>query len=147
MTKSKPPDVAALLAPLRAKEAALKAEKQAKQIKQPGGTRKKQGGGPFPADTNHSREALMTLVAIMKDPENPRLQMAAAKTLLDRGFKAALADASEIEANPPSQDDIDAAIALAKAVLDALAAGKSRGVEGQGAMAAERAPETDHAGG
>src|SRR5262249_3116383 len=105
MTESPPPDVPELMAPLRAKQPAKKPGRKAK--------RRKTGKN---SDASHRNEALMTLVAIMKDEENPRLQMAAAKTLLSSGFKAKLKEENSSN-EAPSQDDIDAALALAKRVL------------------------------
>lgn len=94
-------------------------------------------------------EALMTIVAIMKDHDDPKLQMAAAKMLLDKNLNvsalprgASLAPAPEQPTLAP--DDIDAAIALAKAVLDELATRKTQQLDGQGQMAADGTPRTDH---
>jgi hypothetical protein len=94
----------------------------------------------------HSREALMTLVAIMKDAEDPRLQIAAAKTLLDRGLKAPLETEEKIyeTKEAPSQDDIDAAIALAKKLLDELATRKATSLDGAGAVDPASAAPSDH---
>jgi hypothetical protein len=75
----------------------------------------------------HSREALMTLFAIMKDASEPRLQLAAAKVLLEKGGKTASIPLPQVT-EMPTTDEMDAAIALAKAVLDELADIKTAGV-------------------
>ena len=87
----------------------------------------------------------MTLVSLMKDDDNPRIQIAAAKALLSRHapenvlpepLDAALSD-----------DDIDHAIAVAKALLDELAARKAASLPGPGEMGDGGAPAATDAGG
>ena len=89
----------------------------------------------------------MTLVQIMKDDSDPRLQIAAAKVLLEKSEKRPLPLLNETDTGIPTADDIDAALAVAKAVLDELAQRKAGGVAGPGAMAAEGAPQPDHPAG
>jgi hypothetical protein len=106
---------------------------------------------PLMVTDDLSGEALMTIVAIMKDNDDPKLQMAAAKMLLDKNMKMPSLLRSEpmtsttTEAAPPTADDIDAAIALAKAVLDELAFSKTQKLDGAGAMVADRTAGTDNA--
>jgi hypothetical protein len=91
--------------------------------------------------SDHGRDAIMTLVSIMKDDSDPRLQITAAKALLDRNADMA----ASLEETAVSPDDIDAAIAVAKAVLDELAARKAGGVAGAGELAATGTPAADNA--
>ena len=85
----------------------------------------------------------MTIIAIMKDNDDPKLQMAAAKMLLDK--RAALAPAPMTdETISPTTDDIDDAIALAKKVLDALAGRKTQELDGAGEVDFNSAPAADH---
>lgn len=80
-----------------------------------------------------NEEAVMTLVAIMKDQEDPRLQLSAAKTLLQKSSSE-----NESQHNDAVTDchphEIDAAIAVAKALLDELARRKAACVSGTGQM-------------
>ncbi len=89
-----------------------------------------------------SQEALMTIIAIMKDNDDPKLQMAAAKVLLDRSAKPLSTHTPEV--SPPTEDELDAAIALAKKVLDALAGSKTQELDGQGTVVIEGASGTDN---
>jgi hypothetical protein len=91
------------------------------------------------------REAVQTLVTIMKNDNQPRLQIAAAKALLLRN--EAVKDVEKSEQQGDKGDDIDQAIALAKKLLDELAAGKTGGVPGEGAVAADGAAIADHPAG
>lgn len=84
----------------------------------------------------------MTIISIMKDNDDPKLQMAAAKVLLDRSAK--MPSANQTELDPLTSDELDAAIALAKKVLDALAGTKTQELDGQGAVVINRAPGTDN---
>ena len=95
----------------------------------------------------------MTIVAIMKDNDDPKLQMAAAKMLLEKSskmpnvFQANVTAMNSSEAVPPTPDDIDAAIALAKIVLDELAGRKAQKLDGKGAVVIDSAPGTDNTAG
>ena len=95
----------------------------------------------------------MTIVAIMKDNDDPKLQMAAAKMLLEKSskipnvFQANVTTMNSSEAVPPTPDDIDAAIALAKIVLDELAGRKTQKLDGKGEVVAGSAPRTDNPAG
>lgn len=89
-----------------------------------------------------SQEALMTIIAIMKDNDDPKLQMAAAKVLLDRSAKPLTTQPPEV--SPPTEDELDAAIALAKKVLDALAGTKTQELDGEGEVVIDGAPGTDN---
>ncbi len=93
-----------------------------------------------------NQEALMTIIAIMKDNDDPKLQMAAAKMLLDKNISAPVTSACP-EQNLLTADDVDAAIALAKSVLDELARIKTQKLDGAGEVAAGGAPGTDNAAG
>lgn len=88
----------------------------------------------------------MTIIAIMKDNDDPKLQMAAAKMLLDKNISAPVTSACP-EQNLLTADDVDAAIALAKSVLDELARIKTQKLDGAGEVAAGGAPGTDNAAG
>lgn len=100
-----------------------------------------------------SSEALMTIVAIMKDNDDPKLQMAAAKMVLEKSAKlpsviqASVSPMKHPEPDSLTADDIDAAIALAKALLDQLAATKTQELDGKGAVVAERTAGTDYPAG
>lgn len=91
-------------------------------------------------------EAVMTLVSIMKDDSDPRLQIAAAKALLDRtGVETPAVPHDPMNETPAaSPDDIDAAIALAKAVLDELASRKAGSLASAGELGSEKPPVPDH---
>lgn len=107
-------------------------------------TSKKRKSTRRKAKTNPGREAVMTLVAIMKEDEDPRMQIAAAKALLGRGAGEASAPESLPEL---SEDDIDAVINAAKKLLEELASRKSGGVPGAGELADTGAPGADHPAG
>ena len=92
-----------------------------------------------------SQEALMTIIAIMKNNDDPKLQMAAAKMLLDRSTKTP--DMNHTETSSPTSDELDAAIALAKNVLDALAGTKTKELDGAGEVVIGGAAGTDNAKG
>lgn len=100
-----------------------------------------------------SSEALMTIVAIMKDNDDPKLQMAAAKMVLEKSAKLPSVVQPNVtvmnssEAVPPTPDDIDAAIALAKIVLDELAGRKTQKLDGKGAVVTDGTARTDNAAG
>lgn len=104
------------------------------------------------AVTGIGAEAVMTLVSIMKDDSDPRLQIAAAKALLDRtdvetpGPAPGTPHDSMNEPSAASPDDIDAAIALAKAVLDELASRKAGSLAGTGELGSEKPSLPDHPG-
>ncbi len=94
----------------------------------------------------------MTLVAIMNDKSDPRLQIAAARTLLAQ--RVPPDKTAETEAQTPSSpdflmsdDELDAAITVAKALLDELAARKAAGVDGKGNVAVKGAAKPDHPAG
>ncbi len=92
----------------------------------------------------------MTIVAIMKDKSDPKLQMAAAKMVLEKSARMPMTrvnNAAACEPLPPTADDVDAAIALAKVVLDELAGRKTQKLDGAGAMVADGASRTDHSAG
>ena len=82
----------------------------------------------------------MTLVSIMKEDDNPRVKIAAARALLARNTP----DLEPLEQELTS-DDIDAAIAAAKALLDELAARKAQSVSGPGRVADGGAAIADNA--
>ena len=95
----------------------------------------------------------MTIVAIMKDNDDPKLQMAAAKMVLEKSAKgaallpayaAAQAMTKSSEPVSPTSDDIDAAIALAKAILDELAGRKTQKLDGAGAVVINSTAGTDN---
>lgn len=96
------------------------------------------------ADTGE--EALMTLRAIMREEEDPKLQIAAAKALLGHAPKIAATAAKGGETDEPTfdPDDLDAIVSVAKALLDELAARKTGGISGTGALASEGAAKPDH---
>jgi hypothetical protein len=93
--------------------------------------------------TRPGREAVQTLVTIMKNNEQPRLQIAAAKALLLRNDAVTAVETSERQEE--KRDDIDQAIALAKKLLDEMAAGKTGGVPGESGLAAESPSGAAHA--
>lgn len=91
-----------------------------------------------------SREAVMTLVSILQDDGDPRLQIAAAKALLSSKTAKDL----QPEILPElSEDDIDTAIAAAKKLLDELAARKAGHVHEPGGMAVAGAAAADYPAG
>ena len=94
----------------------------------------------------YRKEALMTLVALMQSDDDPRVQLSAAKTLLERSLKEPILQ--NAPQNPIMQnenlDDIDAAIALAKKLLDELAVRKTQSVADAGAMDLAGASTSDH---
>ncbi len=90
-----------------------------------------------------SQEALMTIIAIMKDNDDPKLQMAAAKMVLDRNIHVPTA-APLVEHHSLDADDIECAIALAKAVLDELANRKTQKLDGAGEVAIDGASGADN---
>lgn len=85
----------------------------------------------------------MTIIAIMKDNDDPKVQMAAAKMLLEQKKSAPIMTAHP-EHNLPTADDVDAAIALAKSVLDELALIKTQKLDGASEVVAGSAPGTDN---
>ena len=94
----------------------------------------------------------MTIVAIMKDNDDPKLQMAAAKMLLDKKINVKgpqrIAPMPNVnETSSPTADDVDAAIALAKQLLDELAGRKTQELDSAGPLVADGAPGTDNAKG
>ncbi len=94
----------------------------------------------------------MTIVAIMKDNDDPKLQMAAAKMVLEKSAKmpSGLLMTTMTQPNEPlspTADDIDAAIALAKEVLDALAGRKTQKLDGAGTLVIDSSPGTDNPAG
>ena len=112
-----------------------------------------------------SKEALMTIIAIMKENEDPKVQMAAAKMLLDKNaqFLQGLmpnpspsafennditkpdstgTDSADVDI---SNTDIESAIALAKEILDALAERKTQKLDGKSDVVVDRAAGTDNA--
>jgi len=83
-------------------------------------------------------EAVMTLVSIMQDDNDPKLQISAAKALLQRSRTAyAGACVPENTVAEMTPDECDAAIAVAKALLDELASRKAAGVSRAGELGSE----------
>jgi hypothetical protein len=91
--------------------------------------------------TPPGREAVQTLVTIMKNEEQPSLQVAAAKVLLSQK------DEGEEGPGGTRGKDVDATIVVAKRLLDEFAAYKARHVQGAGGVAVEGASKPDHAAG
>lgn len=89
----------------------------------------------------------MKLASIMQDDSDPRLQIAAAKTLLSTSAKYAekLPDnAFLIPDEPMNADECDTLLAVAKNVLDELAARKAGSVEDASAVAFNSKAGTDN---
>lgn len=92
----------------------------------------------------------MTIVAIMKDNDDPKLQMAAAKMVLEKSAKLPTSLNASMTTNEtvrPTSDDIDAAIALAKQVLDELAGRKTQKLDGAGKVVVGSTAGTDNPAG
>jgi hypothetical protein len=112
-------------------------------IKYGGVAEKPLTAGTKPATTpkpEHIQEALMTLATIMRDTNDPRLQVAAARSLLER----APPSSDDTNTQTLTEEELDATIAAAKNLLDQLAALKTGGVDGTRALAAPGTPEPDH---
>lgn len=102
---------------------------------------------PLPVKRSPSKEAIMTLLAIMQDDEDPKLQIAAAKALLGKEAKnteTALQQESATDSEPMSPDEFAAILTAAKAILDELAARKTISLVGAGAMADGSTAGTDY---
>jgi len=140
----------ARLATLRTHIAREKGENTNKEGAKKKSPHKSAGASDGLSDRHLSQEALMKLASIMQDDSDPRLQIAAAKTLLSTSAKYAEKipeNAFLIPDEPMSADECDTLLAVAKNVLDELAARKAGSVDGAGAMAADGTPTADNAKG